>query len=193
MPILQVVQNDSVAVEFPGDRAIPEPQDEASEAAPSKSERKRTAQAAQELGEELIELPEAELEALHLPELLSDAIRAAREIVSRGALARQRQYIGRLMRDIDLAEIRQALEARRDRAAREARRFQLIESWRARLIEGPADALEELARARPGIDWNDWQRAVLEARAERARLEGEVGTASRQLLRMLRALFEPPG
>ncbi|HTW38216.1 MAG TPA: ribosome biogenesis factor YjgA [Steroidobacteraceae bacterium] len=167
-------------------------QDGTSEAPPSKSERKRTAQAAQQLGEELIELADAELEALGLPEPLSDAIRAARGIASRAAGVRQRQYIGRLMRDIDPAEIRRALDARRARAARETRRFHLTEFWRARLIEEPREALEELARVRPRIDRQGLQRAVAAARAERAHLKGASGGASRQLLRMLRALFEAP-
>jgi ribosome-associated protein len=79
---------------------------------PSRSARKRAAEAAQALGEELIGLREAELAALDLPEPLSDAIREARRITSRAAGARQRQYIGRLMREIDPEPIRAALAAR---------------------------------------------------------------------------------
>jgi ribosome-associated protein len=192
VPILHRLQHASVAAEVPGRPAISEQKDGANEAPPSKSERKRSAQAAQQLGEELIELSDAELEALGLPESLFDAIRAARSIVSRAAGARQRQYIGRLMRDIDLGEIRRALDARRARAALEAQRFRLLESWRARLIEEPGGALEELQRARPQIDRDAWERAVAAARAERARAAPASGAASRQLFRMLRALFEPP-
>jgi ribosome-associated protein len=68
---------------------------------PSKSARKRAAHAAQDLGEELIRLSDAELEALALPEQLIDAVRLARRISSRGGGARQRQFIGKLMRTID--------------------------------------------------------------------------------------------
>lgn len=96
-----------------------ESEEAASEAArPSKSARKREALAAQRLGEELIELKDSDLDALDLPERLADAIREARGIKSRGAGARQRQYIGRLMRDIDVDVVRRALEARRDAPAR---------------------------------------------------------------------------
>ncbi len=93
----------------------------AAEAPPSKSARKRAARAAQALGEELIKLRDAELEALGLPERLAEAIRAARAITSRGAGARQRQYIGRLMRQADLEAIRAQLAARRARPLRAAR------------------------------------------------------------------------
>ncbi len=89
---------------------------------PSKSARKRAAQAAQALGEALIELREAELDALGLPERLAEAIREARGIKSRGADARQRQYIGRLMREVDLEAIRGALAARHARSAQDERR-----------------------------------------------------------------------
>jgi len=81
------------------------------EARPSKSARKREAHALQSLGERLIRLRDAELATLDLPEPLVDAILEARRIKSRAAGARQRQYIGRLMRDIDPAPIRRALDA----------------------------------------------------------------------------------
>lgn len=76
---------------------------------PSKSARKRTAHAAQQLGEALIGLRDRDLDALDLPERLLEAIREARVLKSRGAAARQRQYIGRLMRELDLDAVRAAL------------------------------------------------------------------------------------
>lgn len=90
------------------------------EARPSKSARKRDALAAQRLGEELVELKDRELDRLELPERLADAIRDARDIRSRGAAARQRQYIGRLMRDVDVEKLRGILDAHRDEARRAA-------------------------------------------------------------------------
>ena len=76
---------------------------------PSKSARKRAAHAAQDLGEALLRLPESELTALELPEALLEALRAGRRINSRAAGARQRQYIGKLMRQLDPEPIRAAL------------------------------------------------------------------------------------
>src|ERR1700720_777839 len=90
---------------------------------PSKSAKKRAALAAQKLGEELILLKDAALDALHLPERLNEAIRQARRITSRAAGARQRQYIGKLMREIDLLPVQAALAASAGRPARAARRY----------------------------------------------------------------------
>jgi ribosome-associated protein len=155
---------------------------------PSKSARKRAAQAAQELGVELVQLREAQLNALDLPEQLKEAIRAARNITSRAAGARQRQYIGKLMRDVDPEPIRAALGARSALDAQETERFKRVESWRERLIAEGAPALQELQRWRPELDAQEWARRVSSAQTERARTQAS-GPASRELFRALRALF----
>jgi len=106
---------------------------------PSKSERKRQSDELQALGERLIELPQAELDALPLPEALRDAVMLARRITAHGGLYRQKQYIGKLMRKIDAEPIRAALEAKRLRERAEALRFRRIEQWRDRLLrDGPS-------------------------------------------------------
>ena len=78
---------------------------------PSRSARKRDAEALQRLGVELTRLKPSQLQALTLPESLLEAVLEAQRLRSRAALARQRQYIGRLMRDIDPAPIERALAA----------------------------------------------------------------------------------
>ena len=155
---------------------------------PSKSARKRAAHAVQDLGEALLRLPEAELAALELPEALLEAIRAGRRINSRAAGARQRQYIGKLMRQVDPEPIRAALAARSARDARAAEHFRRIENWRDRLISEGDTALQELSHWHPAIDVSEWRQRVAAARAEHQR-DGTGGAASRELFRALRALF----
>ncbi len=156
---------------------------------PSKSARKRAAHAAQDLGEALIRMRDSDLETLDLPETLVDAIREARRITSRGGGARQRQYIGKLMRDIDLEPIRAFIASRSKLDARETEKFKRVEAWRERLITEGAPALEELERWRPGLDRDEWSHRLSAAREERART-GASGTASRELFRALRTLFD---
>ena len=158
---------------------------------PSKSSRKRQAHAAQDLGEELIRMRDSDLDALNLPESLVDAVREARRITSRGGLARQRQYIGKLMRDIDIEPIQAFLASRNKISAQETDRFKRVEAWRERLLVEGAPALEDLQRWRPGIDRDEWARRVSAAQAERART-GTGGPAGRELFRALRALFDEP-
>ena len=77
---------------------------------PSKSARKRAYLALQKLGEELISLREAELLSMPLDEDLLEAIMEARTIKAHGALRRQKQYIGKLMRHVDPEQINAELE-----------------------------------------------------------------------------------
>ncbi len=81
------------------------------ETKPSKSARKRAYLALQQLGEELITLRDDDLETVPLDEDLLEAVHEARRIRKRGALRRQKQYIGKLMGRLDDPEpIRQALD-----------------------------------------------------------------------------------
>ncbi len=156
---------------------------------PSKSMRKREAASAQDLGTRLIALKESELTALNLPETLHDAILLAKRITSRGGLARQRQYIGKLMRDIDPAPIEAALSAESRTSALEAEKHKRIEAWRARLLtEGP-EALDELLKWRPGADRKALQVLITKATNERVD-PGSRDGASRELFRSIRTLFE---
>ncbi len=156
---------------------------------PSKSARKREAAAAQDLGTRLIALKESDLVALELPEKLFDAIMLAKRITARGGLARQRQYIGKLMRDLDLAPIEAALDAKSRGATIDAEKHKRVEAWRARLLtEGPA-ALDELLRLRPDADRKSLQ--LLISKATGARVDsGSREAASRELFRTLRTLFD---
>jgi ribosome-associated protein len=82
---------------------------------PSRSARKREALARQRLGVRLMQLTAAQLKTMELPEELLEAVLEAQRLRSRAALARQQQYIGRLMRQVDPVPIEQALNAKLSR------------------------------------------------------------------------------
>jgi ribosome-associated protein len=133
---------------------------------PSKSLRKRQSHDLQVLGEALIELPEAELEALPLPDVLRDAVMLARRITAHGGLSRQKQFIGKLMRKIDAEPIRAAIEARQESERNAARQFHLVERWRTRLID-EASAIDDFVTAYPTSDRALLLRLAAQARHER--------------------------
>jgi len=110
---------------------------------PSKSARKREHLALQALGERLIELTDRQLADLALEEDLLHAVREARGMRAHGALRRQKQLIGKLMREADPEPIRAALDAldRHDNAGKEI--FHAAERWRDRVAAEGAPALEE--------------------------------------------------
>lgn len=153
----------------------------------SKSARKREAASLQELGVKLSALPDQEIKALELPDSLFVALRDLRRLPSHGAQVRQRQYIGKLMRNIDPEPVLKKLEERKQRHDLEIRFFQQIERWRDRLLSEPATAVNELLQEYPHAD-----RAALTKlldKAERERIEQRSPVGARELFAFLRQLL----
>lgn len=72
----------------------------------SKSALKREVEARQNLAVSLTQLPEKQITNLDLPADLIKAILQYKKMKLNGALRRQAQYIGRLMRDVDEDKIK---------------------------------------------------------------------------------------
>ena len=108
---------------------------------PSKSARKKEQLELQQLGERLLELTPEELRALPIEERLLDAVLAATKIRAHGALRRQKQLIGKLMRSCDPEPIRRALDARGAEDRRAKRVFADAERWRDRIASEGGDAI----------------------------------------------------
>jgi ribosome-associated protein len=150
------------------------------ESKPSKSARKRRQQELQALGEQLIALSDAELSSFELDGRICDAVRQARTIRSHGALRRQKQLIGKLMRDLDPEPIRTQLAGLCADDAREKRKFARAEKWRDRLVRERGAALEAFA-AETGD--TDAELRDLLADLERAFSEKDEKTVSRKIFR----------
>ncbi len=152
-------------------------------APPTKTELKRQAQAVQELADRLVVAPPELVEGIELPDKLQDAVALARRIKGGGALVRQRQFVAKLMRNLDLEPIRAALDAEAETARLEAARFRRAERWRDRLQAGDPEALEDFVAEHPGAD-----RAELAGLASAAAAQGP--GAGRRLFQYVRALLE---
>ena len=151
---------------------------------PSKTKRKQEMHERQQIGEALVRLTEAQLAELELPEKLLDAVLLARRIQKFGALRRQLQYVGRLMRDVDSAAIATRLEAWKGTSREASARLHLLERWRDRLIAEDG-AMAELAAACPGCDIQHLRVLVRNARREHAL--GSAPKSSRELFQALKA------
>ncbi len=156
---------------------------------PSKSQRKREMLELQELGEALTRVSVDRLEELSLPERLLDAILQAKRITKFGALRRQLQYIGRLMRDADGDAIAARLDGWNG-ASREATFYlHLLERWRTRLLEND-DALLELSRDHPGAPTQRLRQLVRNARKEQQ--DNKPPRSYRELFQELRQIIPDP-
>lgn len=101
----------------------------------SKTRRKAEMDALQDLGVKLTELPNDKLAQLDLPERLYEAVREAKRITSNGALRRQRQYIGSLMREVDAEPIIDQIKRWEGKHHEENAFFHQLEQLRSRLLE----------------------------------------------------------
>jgi ribosome-associated protein len=118
---------------------------------PSKTKVKKQMHDLQELGEQLTELSKEHLTELDIPDNLRDAVREVKKIKSFGAIKRQMQYIGKLMRDIDPTPIQAKLAEWNGTSRQHIAWLHQVERWRDRLLEEP-DSLTELLAAYPGAD-----------------------------------------
>ena len=154
---------------------------------PSKTQRKKAVHALQDLGVELVELSEERLAAIDLPEQLRDAVMDARSITAHEARRRQMQYIGKIMRKVDAAPIRAALDVWRTQSDGHTAAHKRIERWRERLL-ADADAVGALVAEYPAA--NALKLRTLIDGTLRERATNQPPSAFRQLYQALRELIE---
>jgi ribosome-associated protein len=155
----------------------------------SRTRLKKEAIALQQIGERLIGLSGDQLRRMDLPKELAEAIEAFRGMTSHGARRRQLQYIGAIMRAIDVAPIERALWEIEQGAYQQAQAFHRLESWRDRLVAGDDGLMEEILKAYPRADR---QRLGQLVRNARKKTTGKaVPKSTRNLFRYLKTLSEP--
>ncbi len=154
---------------------------------PSKSQLKRDMHDLQSLGEDLLTLPASRLEPLNLPEILLDAIKAAKKISNFEGRRRQMQYIGKLMRKIDAEPVRQAVADFKLGRAQDSLTLHESEAWRERLL-AQDDALQDFIAQHPGVDVQQLRSLVRAARKDAAAApEQRSGRAFRELFQFIKA------
>jgi ribosome-associated protein len=154
---------------------------------PSKTRLKAEADAAQEIGRQLVGLPKEKLKKLQLEESLLDAINEAKRITANGAIRRQMQYIGRLMRDTDLAPIVEQLQKWEGKHQEENARFHQMERWRTRLLED-VKAIELFIAEFPQSPVQQMRTLIRNAQKEHA--AGKPPKSSRELFKVIREVME---
>lgn len=152
----------------------------------SRSQRKRDVEALQALGERLITLNASQLGQLELPDTLRDAIREAKRLTANGAIRRQKQYIGKLMRAVDPEPIQAKLDAWDGTSREEAAKFHQLERWREKLLAND-QAIGELILAHPRADVQRLRTLVRNAHKEES--AGRPPKSSRLLFKELRQLI----
>ncbi|MDH5479210.1 MAG: DUF615 domain-containing protein [Nitrosomonas sp.] len=133
---------------------------------PSKTQRKKAMHALQNIGEQLVELDTKKLEELNLPEILMNAVLEAKQIKKHGGRRRQMQYIGKVMRNIDVLPIQEKLDAWQQTSIQQTGRLHQLERWRERLLTDE-NALTEFAEKYPDADLQHLRALVRNALKEK--------------------------
>jgi ribosome-associated protein len=154
----------------------------------SKSQVKRECDALQKLGEQLLELKPSELEKIVLPDKLAAAIAEGRRLQARGALKRQRQYIGKLMREVDGDSIEKQLSLIQHQHDFNIARGKQTERWRDRLLSGDNQVVTELIDAYPDIDRQHINQLVRQSKREQE--AGKPPASARKLYKYLHEISE---
>lgn len=157
---------------------------------PNKSEIKRENAALEDLGQELINLPDERLHKLELPPAVQEAVKLARSIERHhSAFKRQRKFIAKLLRDLDTASIREQLEGHKQQSARETYQIHVTERWRDRLLNGSDHDLNALVAEHTDADRQKLRQLIRDARKEH---QAEAPPRSARLLfKYLRELLVP--
>ncbi|MBK9245351.1 MAG: DUF615 domain-containing protein [Burkholderiales bacterium] len=155
-------------------------------ARPSKSQRKREMSALQDLGESLLRLSAAELARIDLPEALREALADAAQLGSHEARRRQLQYIGRLMRQVDPAPLRAAIDDATGESKQAVALMHRCERLRDALLADDA-ALDGVLAELPGADVQQLRATIRAARREQR--DGRPPRHARQLYRWLHEQF----
>lgn len=157
--------------------------DDLEELPPSKTKIKKQMHDLRDLGKELTLLGNDKLRQLDLPENLLEALIEYKQISKFGALKRQLQYIGKLMREVDTAPIVAKLEVWSGTSRQHTAWLHQVEQWRDRLLED-GEALTELLAQYPQADAQHIRTLIRNAQKEKELLKPP--KSYRELFQVLR-------
>ncbi|OUS31723.1 hypothetical protein A9Q99_03940 [Gammaproteobacteria bacterium 45_16_T64] len=136
---------------------------------PSKTAQKQVMHDLQALGEKLLDLTPKQLEKMPIDDNLRNAIEEAGRIKSRGALKRHKQFIGKLMRDIDPDPILAQFALFESAHQMLNKTFHHLEELREELIAGGKDIIGNVISEYPTIDKQKLRQLVKNAKKEHER------------------------
>lgn len=151
---------------------------------PSKSQKKRDCDALQALGKELTQLTAEQQSQIPLPKETAHAIRDYAAMKSFGAQRRQLQLIGKLMRNLDAAAVREAIDRATGESRAAAAAHKRAERAREELI-AKDDFLTVYAQKHPAIELQRLRQLIRLARKEAA--ESKPPKAFREIYKILYA------
>ena len=117
----------------------------------SKTQLKKEADDVQTLGVEIAQLPKQKITSLSLPDDAKEAIIFYQNIKKNSAKRRQAQYIGKILRGLDLSQVNEELNVIKNISKLRIKLEHEAERWREKLILSPAALDEFINQYQPDI------------------------------------------
>jgi len=132
----------------------------------SRTQKKKQAEGLQDFGRLLCRLAPGQLATIPCPEQLLAAIKEYNRLKSHGGIRRQIQYIGKLLRSVDIEPLEVAYQAIVEQKSAADADFHRIERWRDRLITEGKPAITEFMGEYPQTDSQQLRQQVKKAQTE---------------------------
>lgn len=132
---------------------------------PNKTQIKREIKVLNQLGKELIAMPDSAIKKVPLTDAMRQAVSDGKRF-SRGALQRQLRRIAKLMEHEDVEAITLEIERQKQPSKQQTAELHQLEQWRDRLIGGDEKLLTELIDQYPIIDRQQIRQLARNAKLE---------------------------
>ena len=149
----------------------------------SKTELKKDSKKIQEFGRRISELTINNIEAFKFPSNIYEATIDLKNIKSNSAKKRQVQYLGKLLREIDLTDAFLIMKQLKVSSQKEIQRNHIIEDWRDKLLNNN-DSITQFVDEYPKID-----RQSLRQTISNAQKDNKSPKYSRQLFKLIKDII----
>jgi ribosome-associated protein len=153
----------------------------------SKTQLKKIAKDIEDFGYKLTLLTDEQIQGLSLTDDIKEAIYEYKKIKSNSAKKRHRQYLGKLLRDIDLTLVNEDYQRIQNHSLIAKQAFHEIENWRDHLIQDESK-IKDFIDIFPKTDIQKC-RALLK-NAIKETQQGQTKKAQRLLFKYLREVIE---
>ena len=149
----------------------------------SKTELKKDSKKIQEFGRKISELTINNIEAFKFPSNIYEATIDLKNIKSNSAKKRQVQYLGKLLREMDLTDAFLIMKQLKVSSQKEIQRNHIIEDWRDKLLSNN-DSITQFVDEYPKID-----RQSLRQTISNAQKDNKSPKYSRQLFKLIKDII----
>ncbi|HCK03198.1 MAG: DUF615 domain-containing protein [Methylophilales bacterium] len=153
----------------------------------SKTELKKDSKKVQAFGRSIAELSNDEIKKFNFPVNIQEAIKEFKAIKSNSAKKRQVQFLGKLLREVDLTEAYGVMERLRTNSQQEIQANHYIEKWRDKLLSNK-EAITEFISLYPEADSQSLRQLIQNSLKERSL--NKPPKSYRQLFQIIKSMIK---